>query len=233
MTRVQDRGFCFDVDRHNRTTGVRHIGAYWALLAGLLDDDRGHRLIEHLADETGFKRRHFPSALAADHPAFRPEGGYWRGAVWPPTTWMVLKGLERYGRHDLAHEMAVNHHEAMLQVWRDTGTVWENYAPDAIEPGAPAKRNFVGWGGLAPIAVLLEHRFGLRPDVATNRLVWEVRLRKKHGVRRYPFGPGLLLDLRCEARAADTDEPEVTASGTGPVAIEVRWPGGSKALTSK
>lgn len=57
-----------------------------------------------------------------------------------------------------------------LQVFNDTGTVWENYSPEEAAPGSPAKPDFCGWGGLGPVAVLFEFIFGLCP-VSDDRLV--------------------------------------------------------------
>ncbi len=227
----QKQGFCFDVDRDGKTSGVRQVGAYWAMLAGLLDPGQARRMAAHLEDENAFKRPHRVPSLSADHPAYSATGAYWNGAVWPPTTWMVLKGLERYGLDDLAHEIAVNHHENVLQVWRETGTVWENYAPESAAPGQPAKKDFVGWSGLAPIAVLLEHRFGLRPDVPGKTLVWDVRTTEAFGVERYPFGAAGLLDLRCAARTAADQEPVLSIRSNIPLTLDLRWAGGRRSIS--
>ena len=228
-----ERGFCFDVDRSGKRTGHRHLGSFWSLLAGLLDDECARRLAAHLDDERAFKRPHRPPCLAADEPGYSPTGSYWRGSVWPPTTWLVLKGLERYGLDDLAHDIAVGHHEAVLQVWKETGTVWENYAPETIGPGEPAKPDFVGWSGLGPIAVLLEHRFGLRPDVPAAKLIWDIRVCEAHGVEGYPFGPKGVLDLHCAGRASTASEPQITVTSSVPLTITIRWQGGSKDIALK
>jgi hypothetical protein len=115
-------------------------------------------------------------------------------------------------------------------VFEKTGTVHENYAPESAAPGAPSKPDFVGWSGLPPIAVLLEYVFGLRPDAAARRLLWDVRLTDAHGVRRYPFGPDVTIDLRGAARRAPTDPPIVEAAASGPVDIDLRWAGGARVL---
>ena len=36
----------------------------------------------------------------------------------------------------------------------DKHTLWENYAPDVIEPGNHSKPGYVGWTGVPPIAVI-------------------------------------------------------------------------------
>lgn len=223
-------GFCCDVGRDGRPSGVKHIGGYWALLAGLLSADQAAAMAGHLADPASFNRPHRVPTVGADQRDYNPAGGYWNGSIWPPTNWMTLKGLTRYGFDDLAHDIAVNHHEAVLRVWKDTGTVWENYAPEADAPGQPAKKDFVGWSGLGPIAVLLEYRFGLRPDVPARRLTWDVRNLEAFGVRRYPFGDGLLLDLHCDARHDPNTQPRLRVDSPLPLTVDLRWAGGRAEL---
>ena len=72
--------------------------------------------------------------------------------------------------------------------------------------------------------------FGLRPDAAARRLLWDVRLTDAHGVRRYPLGPDVSIDLSCAARRAPGDPPRVEATASGPVDLELRWAGGSRLL---
>ena len=43
--------------------------------------------------------------------------------------------LERYGFDELAREVALKHLDLVAEVTKRTGTIWENYAPDAAEPG--------------------------------------------------------------------------------------------------
>jgi hypothetical protein len=47
--------------------------------------------------------------------------------------------------------------------------------------GNIARQDFVGWTGLPPVAVLFEYVFGLRPDVPTGALTWDVRLLEGQG----------------------------------------------------
>jgi len=186
--------------------------------------------LAHLEDPRAFKRPHRIPSLAADHPDYVPSGGYWRGSVWAPTTYMVLRGLAEVGRDALAHEIGRNHLEEVVAVFQKTGTLYENYAPESAAPGTPAKPDFVGWTGLPPIAVLLEYVFGLRPDAPARRLRWDLRLTEAHGVRRYPLGPNVSIDLHCPARRASSDPPRIEAQASAPVELEIRWAGGSRLL---
>ena len=236
----EEAAYYFDRRADGRLTGVKSIGAYWALLAGLVPPERSERFIAHLNDEREFRRAHRAPTLSADHPDFNPLGGYWRGAVWSPTNYMLLRGLVELdadhpaGGFDgagLAHEIALNHLAAVTAVYSDSGTLWENYAPDVIRPGQPAAPEFVGWTGLTPVAVLLEHVFGLRADQPAARLVWDLRLLEAHGVSNYPFGAGGRLNLSCERRENTRDEPRVNVEATCPVTLDLRWAGGERSVT--
>jgi hypothetical protein len=226
----QRAAFYMDRRRDGTLTGVKSVGAYWALLAGVVPRSRLRRLVAHLEDPSQFNRPHRVPSLSADHPLYRPGGDYWRGSVWAPATWMVLQGLRSVGQDRLAREIALNHIANVHAVFQSTGTLWENYAPESAAPGQQAARDFVGWTGLAPIAVLLEFAFGLRPDPAGEVLRWDVGLTEAHGVRRYPFGATATVDLSCARRASPSDPPGIEASSDQPLVLDVRWEGGRRRM---
>ena len=222
--------FYFDRWDDGRRSGVRSIGAYWALLAGVVPRDRLDRFVAQLEDPRLFNRPHRVPSLAADTPGYQATGDYWRGGVWVSTNYMVLRGLTEVGQDALAHEIARNHVGNVVSVFEATGTLWENYAPESAAAGAPARPDFVGWGGLPPIGVLFEYVFGLRPDAPARRLVWDVRLVERHGVKRYPFGRDVSIDLSCAARRSVDERPRLEAKATAPVDLELRWAGRSEVV---
>ncbi|WP_350208418.1 trehalase family glycosidase [Botrimarina sp.] len=228
----EDHQFYCDRFRDGRLSHVKSIGAYWALLADATPPERLGALVAHLENPAEFNRPHRVPTLSAGDPDYQADnGGYWKGAVWPPTNYMVLRGLTQIGNDRLAHEIAINHLRNVHRVFAETGTVWENYAPEAAKPGA-ARKDFVGWGGLPGTAVLLEYAFGLRPDVPAGKLVWDVRLTDAHGVKKYPFGPNAIVDLQCPRRASTRVEPNVTVRSNESVSVEVLWEGGSKTVAA-
>ena len=210
-------------------SGVKSIGAYWSLLADIVPAERLPRFIAHLENPKEFKRPHRVPTLSADHPDYHENGCYWKGSVWAPTNYMLLKGLGRVGYHALAHEIACNHLDNAVKVFNTTGTVWENYSPELEKPGDPARPDFVGWSGLIPIAVLIEYVFGIQADAKNDEIVWRVNLTEKHGVEKYPFG-GKFVDLCCEAREDTAAEPVVTVKCDSPVRVRVIWAGGEKVI---
>ena len=108
-----------------------------------------------------------------------------------------------------------------MKVYHQTGTLWEDYAPEAAERGSLARPAFVGWTGLVPIAVLFEYVFGIQADEKHNKIVWEVNLTERHGIQNYPFG-GADVDLLCEARTEE-ERPNITVRSSSPVTVEVHW----------
>lgn len=130
-----------------------HIGAFWTLIAGIVPEDCVAGLVSHLSDPDKFSSLVPVATLARDDPDFEPTGRYWRGSSWPPTTYMVLAGLRHVGQLELAARIAERYVEAVLQVFEETGTLWENLAPDARQPGKPAQADFCGWAGLGSVAI--------------------------------------------------------------------------------
>lgn len=223
--------FYCDRFRDGRVSDIKTIGAFWMLLAGGIPAHRRKALIAHLDNKRQFNRPHRVPSLSADDPQYdKTFGRYWRGSVWPSTNYMVLRGLTSIGDDDLAHAIAANHHDNVVRVFEETGTVWENYAAEQALPGRPAKPDFVGWGGLGPIAVFLEYLIGLRSCASENRLVWDVRLTEAHGVDAYPFGAEGRMNLRCQARKSTSEKPAVTIESNIPVTVELRWNGGKRLI---
>lgn len=142
----------------------RHIGALWVLWAGIAPPARVQRLLARLTDPAQFWRRIPVASLPADEALYEPRGAYWLGSAWAPTNYMVIRGLEAVGRHDLALRLARRWQHGVAAVYRDTGTFWEDYAPDALAPGSQSRPDFCGWTALAPIALWHEYTGpGARP----------------------------------------------------------------------
>jgi glycogen debranching enzyme len=221
-----ETAFYYDSLSDGRLNMVKHIGAYWALLAEVVPPDQLERFTAHLDNPEEFNRPHRIPSLSHDHCDYKAGGGYWLGGVWAPTNYMVLKGLRANGYGALAHLIARNHLDNVVRVFEDTDTVWENYAPEMARPGKPAKPDFVGWTGLPAIAVLLEEVFGLQPDPGAHTIRWDVRLLDEHGVQGYPVGARGLVDLKCYARSSALEKPMIEVRSNVPVKLMIHWAGG-------
>lgn len=222
-------GYYFDRFRDGNLSKVKTIGAYWALLANIVDNNNAKRFINHLSDPKEFNRVHRVPTLSADDPDFNFEtGGYWNGAVWAPTNYMVLRGLTNYKQDSLAYQIAVNHLNNVVEVFNKTGTLWENYSSEKIQ-GNDTK-DFVGWTGLAPITVLFEYVFGIRPDVPDNTIIWDIRMCDEFGVKQYPFGKDGLVDFYCYKRDNPKTEPKISVKSNAAFRLKLIWEGGSKEI---
>ena len=219
------RHFYFDLTIEGKRAPVKTVAGFWPLLAEVASAAQAEDLVKELENPATFKRWHRVPTLAADQASYDPAGGYWRGAVWAPTTTMVIRGLERYGHAALGRQIALNHLAIMGEVFQKTGTVWENYAPDAPAPGRPAKPDFVGWSGIGPIMYLLEFAIGLKPDAASDTLVWEVAWSKLEGVKRFRFN-GHEVSLTAEPAGGDGRLPlKLSVVSDGPFRLVVRHAG--------
>lgn len=141
-----DLGFCEPIER-------LHIGGFWPLIAGIVPRERIPRLTALLCDERHFNRPTPIPSLAASEPEYTEGGAYWRGAVWAPTNYMVLKGLKHVGEHELAAELSERFVDVVWRVFKETGTLWENYDPEKAAQGGQSARDFCGWTGLAAVSI--------------------------------------------------------------------------------
>ncbi len=134
----------------------RHIGAYWTLIAGIVPPERLDPFLAHLENPNRFDRPVPVPCLSADDRNYEGDGGYWLGASWPPTTYMVLRGLQEVGARDLARRLAKKYVDAIGLALVATGTLWENMSAEAPVAGRPAFRDYCGWAGLGPVAIQRE-----------------------------------------------------------------------------
>ena len=102
-------GFYYDLDESQKRLKVKTIASFWPLIAEIPNEARGERLIEHLVDPHEFGIENPFPTLAVKDKRFDPQGAGYRGGVYPPLNYMVIKGLEKYKRHDLAREFAIRH----------------------------------------------------------------------------------------------------------------------------
>lgn len=220
-------GFYYDLKNDDTFNGVKHIGAYWTLLAQCVPSDKVEKFIQHLNNENEFKTPHRIPALSKDHPQFKVNGGYWCGGIWAPTNYAVLKGLDCYGKYELSYEIACNHLDNVVNIFKDSGTLFENYAPENVNgkpvAGTPAKPDFVGWTGLSPISVMFEYVFGIKPDASNSKIIWNINLLDRHGIEKYPFGKTGELTLICEKRNSENEEPCLKIESNIPVTLEIIW----------
>ena len=182
-------GFYYDVRNDGTQFKAKTSGGFWPMIAGITTKGQSDRLVAHLQNEKEFWRPFVFPTLAADEKGYNPAGGYWLGGVWAPTNFAIIKGLEECGYEDFATEATNKYLDAMAVVFKNTGTVWENYAPELpLRPGSPAQGDFVGWTGDGPIALLIENTLGFRSDGVRHRLEWRLTRTDRHGIENLRVG---------------------------------------------
>lgn len=172
-------GFYYDVDFNMKQTGIKTIAGFAPMLAKAASSSQMESLVDWLEDKDTFNRMHRIPVLAANEPGYDKDGGYWRGSVWAPTNAMVLLGLEENGYHELAREIGMNHLEAITEVFKQTGTIWENYPADSISSGNADNVDFVGWSGIGSILYLIRYGIGLESNIDTVK--WDIGLAAEEG----------------------------------------------------
>ncbi len=180
----------------------------WPLILPGEAPERVDAVEKALLDPSKLGRRHLVPSLSADHELYDPKGNYWRGSVWPPMVYLAVLAMRVNDRFDTARAITRNHLDIVHAVFSETGTFWENYAPDSIAPGQIARPEFVGWTGCGPIALLIEAEIGLDLDAATRQVRWELSRSDRHGIENLDFGNGKVsliyepgsaeLSVRCD-----------------------------------
>ncbi len=190
-----ETSFYHDLKEDGSISKTRHIGAFWTLTAGITDSVIANQLHHALNDETDFKSYHRVPSLSMKDPNFNSKGHYWKGGVWAPTNFAVIKGLERYGYDKTAYEISLNHLERMYEVFfngvPDTNkvpyeqrfadgyhTIWETYSPTLPEPSTRwddtyyTRQEFTGWSAVGPITLLIENILGIRVNAIKNEVTF-------------------------------------------------------------
>jgi len=230
-------GLYYDVDDEGHRVKAKTIASFWPMLAGICDQTQARRLLETLKDPKTFWRTiPFPT-LAADQKDYKSDGYYWLGGVWAPTNMAVIKGLDAYGEEgpkarsyrEFATLASETYLDGMSRVFKKTGTLWENYSPDAYARGGLSKSRFVGWSGCGPIALLIEDVLGLRPDAGHRRLTWVLSRIDRHGIKRLPLGD-TTATLVCDRREDVESPARITVDTDKPFELVVVHSGGKQSF---
>jgi len=240
-------GIYYDVKKNGTLHKKKTIASFWPMLASLASPEQVALLVGHLKNTNEFYRPHLFPTLAKSEPEYDPKGHYWLGAVWAPTTFMTIKGLEQNGQDDFAYEAALNHIDNMYEVYANfipekkklpykqnnipfpddldgTKQIWECYSSEFKEPATRwdnfyyVRPKFVGWSGDGPIALFIENVIGIRLDAPAKTVTWIIRSDKKHGVNNLPFAGGT-IGLTMEK--IDGGKPVIKSSSTLPFDVKL------------
>ncbi|MFJ4012493.1 MGH1-like glycoside hydrolase domain-containing protein [Streptomyces sp. NPDC090026] len=92
-------------------------------------------------------------------------------------------------------------------------------------PGGTAnmvKRDFVGWSGLGPIAMLIEDVIGIDVDTPKRSIAWRLTRTDRHGIEDLSLGTLGKVSLVAKARVSVTSPVEICATSSVPRALTLR-----------
>ena len=200
-----DDGIYYDLDKKERRVKVKTIGSFWPLLAELPNEVKSEQLIAHLSNpETFGTENPFPT-LAADEEQFSERGIGFRGSVYTPFTFMVIKGLEKHGKYELARECAIRHMYYILDTLhpesKEKGDVWEAYLPRkdgaAMWPGKKdyPRAGYLPYVALATVALMIENIVGLYISLPRKTVDWIVPTLEIMGIENLSLKRNLITIL--------------------------------------
>ena len=79
------------------------------MMAEIPNADKAELLVGHLKNPDSFGTEHPFPTLSADDPHFSENGEGYRGSVFSAFNFMIIKGLEKYGKLEMARECAISH----------------------------------------------------------------------------------------------------------------------------
>lgn len=229
-------GIYYDVNVQGVQTNWKTAGSFWPMLAGITTPEQAARLVDHLKNPDEFWREMVFPSLSASHAEYKSNGGYWRGAIWAPTNCAIIKGLETAGYNEFAKEASERYVQGIYEVFLQTGTLWENYAPDRTEAGILnpgvhdysedyfCRKDFVGWTGLGPISLLIENILGFRMNGADKVLTYYLQRTDRHGIQNLTMAD-VTTSVITENRKADENQANITVESDKPYTLVIIFKG--------
>jgi len=177
-------GFYHDLDENSVILSTKTAAGFWPLLAELPNEARSEILISKLADEKQFSSPNpFPS-VSVDDPSFTKAGDGYYGSVFPYLTFVIIKGLEKYGKYELARESAIKHLYYILDTLhpdgKNKGHLWNAYLPFRDGPArwegenSGLKQHHLATACLVTVALMVENVVGLLISLPRKTVDWIV-----------------------------------------------------------
>ncbi|MBD3422406.1 MAG: hypothetical protein GF398_20010 [Chitinivibrionales bacterium] len=82
------------------------------------------------------------------------------------------------------------------------------------------RRDFVGWGGCGPVALLIENGIGVRVDAAQRKILWRIARPDRHGVENLQFSDNKVT-LLSTSRINKAELPKLTITAEKPFTLMV------------
>ena len=199
--------FYYDLNKAQERLKTKTIAAFWTMLAEIPNADKADALVEHLNDPKSFGTEHPFPTLSANDPNFSEDGNGYCGSVYPAFNFMVIKGLEKYGKYELARECAIRHLYYVLdglmpnESSKQAGDLWEAYLPNkegkAIQKGKPGfpRKRYLLTAGLSTIALMIENIIGLSISLPRKTVDWIIPNLEIMGIEKLSLKRNLITIL--------------------------------------
>jgi neutral trehalase len=200
----EETKFYHDLDEAEQRLPHKTIAGFWPLLAEIPNEEKAEMLISHLSNPATFGTEHPFPTLSADHPDFSPEGNGFHGSVYPPFNFMVIKGLEKYQRYELARESAIRHLYYVLdgvspgnieENIEAKNDVWDCYKPCGEGPASMARHCFMSYVGLSTIAMMIENVVGIVISLPRKTVDWIIPNMESMGIENLSLKRNLITIL--------------------------------------
>lgn len=207
-----ETGFYHDIDAHENKLPQKTIAGFWPLLAEIPNEDKAALLAAHLMNPDTFGSDHPIPTLSLDDPAYDERGMGCRGSVFPSLNFIVIKGLEKYERWELARECAIRHIYYVLDGLAPDGNtkkgaLWEAYLPQkeghAQWPGGVEgfpRKQYLFYAALSTITLMIENVIGLSISLPRKTVDWIVPNLEVMGIENLSLKRNLITILSSKSQ---------------------------------
>jgi neutral trehalase len=213
-----DDSFYYDIDKDGQKIKVKTLASFWTLLAEIPNEDKAERSLEYLTNPDYFGTEHPFASVARSESCFSEGGNGYHGSVFPHLNYMVIKGLERYQRWDMAREFAIRHIYYMLDsatpppdekpsrsranTRKNSTRIYEAYLPTkeglpSPDPVWPAERAFprpqyLSYAALSTISLIIENIIGLNISLPKKTVEWTIPNMEVMGIENLSLKKNLI-----------------------------------------
>lgn len=129
----EEDSFYYDYDIQNSCfSKVQSVASFLPLFAGVCDEIRCEKLVNHLASPDEFGTEFPIPSISKKDKTFGSD--MWRGPVWINYNYMISKGLTSYGYNDLSYKIKKKTVDVIDEWYKRTGTVYEFYDSENRTP---------------------------------------------------------------------------------------------------
>jgi hypothetical protein len=127
---------------------------FYPLLAGIPNEDQALRMVsKHLLNEQEFWGEFVIPSISKDDPEYLIQK-YWKGAIWPPTNYLIFQALKANGFDSVASELVRKSTDMFMRTWDNFQLSAEFFDSRTGEAGGHRYQN---WGSLLTLMAIEEY----------------------------------------------------------------------------